>query len=167
MEFHAGYRYEAPLRRLTLSYASGQADREDIYQEILIAIWTALPRFRGDSSERTWVYRIAHNIAISASVRRNRRTRIQASYALDLDVRAASLAERKSSAGSRRKQPLTIASRRLASARKRIIRQLRRASICRRIRLNFSLMSGGVGCVFVNSSSTRLRSTMSFSTSPL
>ena len=30
-----------------------------------MALWTALPRFRGDSSERTWVYRIAHNTAIS------------------------------------------------------------------------------------------------------
>jgi RNA polymerase sigma-70 factor (ECF subfamily) len=66
--------YEMPLRRLTVSYASEQADRDDLYQEITAAIWTALPRFRGDSSERTWVYRIAHNIAISASVRSRRRT---------------------------------------------------------------------------------------------
>jgi RNA polymerase sigma-70 factor (ECF subfamily) len=65
--------YELPLRRLTASYVSGQADRDDLYQEITVAIWTALPRFRGDSSERTWVYRIAHNIAISASIRRKRR----------------------------------------------------------------------------------------------
>jgi hypothetical protein len=69
--------------------------------------------------------------------------------------------------GSRRKQPLTIASRRLASARKRIIRQLRRACTWWRIRANFSLMSGGVGCVFVNSSSSRSRSVMSSSTSLL
>jgi len=66
--------YEMPLRRLTLSYAPEQADREDLYQEITAAIWNALPRFRGDSSERTWVYRIAHNIAISASLRHGRRT---------------------------------------------------------------------------------------------
>ncbi len=30
-----------------------------------MALWTALPQFRGDSSERTWVYRVAHNTAIS------------------------------------------------------------------------------------------------------
>jgi RNA polymerase sigma-70 factor (ECF subfamily) len=82
--------YEAPLRRLTLSYASEQADREDIYQEILMAIWAALPRFRGDSSERTWVYRIAHNIAISASVRRNRRKRDLSSYSLSPDMQSVS-----------------------------------------------------------------------------
>ena len=38
-----------------------------------MALWTALPRFRGDSSERTWVYRIAHNTAISFVSRGRRR----------------------------------------------------------------------------------------------
>ena len=30
-------------------------------------IWKSLPAFRGESSERTWIYRIAHNIAIRSS----------------------------------------------------------------------------------------------------
>ena len=30
-----------------------------------MALWRALPRFRQDSSERTYVYRVAHNTAIS------------------------------------------------------------------------------------------------------
>ena len=38
-----------------------------------MALWTALPRFRGDSSERTWVYRVAHNTAISFAASRQRR----------------------------------------------------------------------------------------------
>ena len=38
-----------------------------------MALWTALPRFRGDSSERTWVYRVAHNTAISFAANRRRR----------------------------------------------------------------------------------------------
>lgn len=28
-------------------------------------MWTALPRFRGEASERTWLYRIAHNVALT------------------------------------------------------------------------------------------------------
>ena len=40
-----------------------------------MALWTALPRFRGDSSERTWVYRVAHNTAISFMANRKRRDR--------------------------------------------------------------------------------------------
>lgn len=80
--------YELPLRRLTTSYVFELADREDLYQEIAAAIWSALPRFRGDSSERTWVYRIAHNIAISASMRHSQRTQRETTIRQD----AASLA---------------------------------------------------------------------------
>jgi RNA polymerase sigma-70 factor (ECF subfamily) len=56
-------RYLAGMRRLAWSYARDAS--EDLFQEIAMALWTALPKFRGDSSERTWVYRVAHNTAIS------------------------------------------------------------------------------------------------------
>jgi RNA polymerase sigma factor (sigma-70 family) len=65
--------YAGPLMRLTSGYVNTAADRDDLRQEILLAIWNALPRFRGDCSERTWVYRIAHNVAISYSMRNRRR----------------------------------------------------------------------------------------------
>lgn len=39
-------------------------------QEILIALWRALPRFRGDASERTFVFRVAMNRALSHRFRR-------------------------------------------------------------------------------------------------
>jgi RNA polymerase sigma-70 factor (ECF subfamily) len=66
-------RYTAPLRRLAWSYVDDPAGRDDLFQEIAMALWTALPRFRGDSSERTWVYRVAHNTAISFAASRRRR----------------------------------------------------------------------------------------------
>jgi len=66
-------RYVTPLRRLAWGYESDPAGREDLFQEIALALWTALPRFRGDSSERTWVYRVAHNTAISFAAARRRR----------------------------------------------------------------------------------------------
>jgi RNA polymerase sigma factor (sigma-70 family) len=70
--------YLQPLRRLAWSYEHEPAARDDLFQEIATSLWTALPRFRGDSSERTWVYRIAHNTAISfATHGRRRRTREQ------------------------------------------------------------------------------------------
>ena len=80
----------------------------------------------------------------------------------------ASFAERKSITGSRRLQPLTIASWRLASARKRIIPQLRRDSIwCCRIRSNFSVMAAGAGCAALKASSSLSRWARSLSTSSL
>jgi len=39
-------------------------------QEIAMAIWKALPHFRGECSERTFVYRIAHNRGLSHASRR-------------------------------------------------------------------------------------------------
>ena len=53
---------EAPaLRRLAGAYEADPARRDDLVQEIALALWEALPRFRGDSSLRTFAYRIAHN----------------------------------------------------------------------------------------------------------
>jgi RNA polymerase sigma factor (sigma-70 family) len=53
------------LARLASSYTRTSTEREDLVQEIALAIWTALPRFRGESSERTFLFRIAHNRALS------------------------------------------------------------------------------------------------------
>ncbi len=58
------------LRRVAASYARDAARREDLFQDICLALWTALPHFRGESSERTFVFRIAHNRGIAAAARR-------------------------------------------------------------------------------------------------
>jgi len=65
--------YRAALWRLANSYEADPAAREDLFQEIALAVWEAIPGFRGESGERTWLYRIAHNVAISAAVSRKRR----------------------------------------------------------------------------------------------
>ena len=56
--------YEGALWRLAAGYVDQSADREDLFQEIAVALWQALPRYRGGASPRTFVYRIAHNTAI-------------------------------------------------------------------------------------------------------
>ena len=58
------------LTRLAGSYVGVTADRDDLVQDIIVAIWRALPRFRGECSERTFVFRIAHNRAIAYITRR-------------------------------------------------------------------------------------------------
>jgi RNA polymerase sigma factor (sigma-70 family) len=81
--------YQPALRRLVSAYVANPTDREDLLQDIAVGIWESLPRFRGDSSERTWIYRIAHNIAISLSTKvRKRRTR-EPSIEVSLDPRSA------------------------------------------------------------------------------
>jgi RNA polymerase sigma factor (sigma-70 family) len=58
------------LGRLASSYTRTTGEQEDLLQEIAFAIWGALPRFRGECSERTFVFRIAHNRAIAHMSRR-------------------------------------------------------------------------------------------------
>jgi RNA polymerase sigma factor (sigma-70 family) len=69
--------FEPALRRLAAAYLDREADREDLFQEIALALWQAIPRFRREASERTWLYRIAHNIAISSSAKAYRRGRAE------------------------------------------------------------------------------------------
>lgn len=68
-------RYLPALRRVAWSYARHPHQTEDLLQEIALALWTALPRFRGDASERTWLYRVAHNTAISFVTSHDRRAK--------------------------------------------------------------------------------------------
>lgn len=60
----------AALSRLAASYTNTAADRDDLAQEIALAIWRALPHFRGECSERTFLFRIAHNRAVTHLTRR-------------------------------------------------------------------------------------------------
>ena len=60
----------AALQRLALAYASDDADAQDLFQDICYAIWRALPSFRAEASERTFVFRIAHNRGLSHRSRR-------------------------------------------------------------------------------------------------
>lgn len=59
------HEHDRALRRLAASYERDPSRQQDLLQEIWLAVWQALPRFRGDCSERTFVFRIAHNRAVS------------------------------------------------------------------------------------------------------
>ncbi len=52
------------IYRICHSYLPGNDQAQDLYQEILLAVWKAMDRFRGESAWNTFVYRIAVNTAI-------------------------------------------------------------------------------------------------------
>jgi RNA polymerase sigma-70 factor (ECF subfamily) len=62
--------YGASLYRLACSYESVPDAREDLLQEIHLALWKALATFRGECSLRTFVYRVAHNRGLTHVWRR-------------------------------------------------------------------------------------------------
>lgn len=46
-------------------YCPDPAAREDLLQEIMLQLWQAFPRFRGEARPTTWLYRVALNTAIT------------------------------------------------------------------------------------------------------
>jgi RNA polymerase sigma-70 factor, ECF subfamily len=53
------------LERLAHAYEANTDIRRDLLQDIHLAIWRSFATFDRRCSLRTWVYRIAHNIAAS------------------------------------------------------------------------------------------------------
>jgi RNA polymerase sigma-70 factor (ECF subfamily) len=95
VDFEAAYRrrylglleeHTAALRRLCHSYCAGPEEAEDLFQEIALALWTALARFREESSERTWLYRIAHNVALTFAAKRRKQVQREQPPAPEMDV---------------------------------------------------------------------------------
>lgn len=46
-------------------YFRSRTDQEDLFQEIVLQLWKAYPRFEGRAKFTTWMYRVALNTAIS------------------------------------------------------------------------------------------------------
>jgi RNA polymerase sigma-70 factor (ECF subfamily) len=58
-------RYQGVIVGLARSLTAGNVDAEDIAQEVFVRAWRSLPRFRGESTFRTWLHRIAINVVRS------------------------------------------------------------------------------------------------------
>jgi RNA polymerase sigma-70 factor (ECF subfamily) len=85
--------YGPALERLARAYEHDPDKRRDLLQEIHVALWRSLAGFDDRCSLRTWVYRVAHNTAISKTLRS--RTNQPTFVALDdsLDSLAAASSE--------------------------------------------------------------------------
>jgi RNA polymerase sigma-70 factor (ECF subfamily) len=64
--------YNRSLLRLARMFVSTDALAEDVVQEVWVAVLTGLDRFEGRSSLRTWIFRIAANIAKTRGARESR-----------------------------------------------------------------------------------------------
>ncbi|MCC6539946.1 MAG: sigma-70 family RNA polymerase sigma factor [Bryobacterales bacterium] len=66
--------FGAALERLARVYEADADKRRDLLQEIHVALWRSFAVFDGRCQLRTWVYRVAHNTAVT-HVMRNQRQR--------------------------------------------------------------------------------------------
>jgi RNA polymerase sigma-70 factor, ECF subfamily len=69
----AADQYGPALERLARAYEADPDKRRDLSQDIRFQLWRSFERYDARCSLRTWVYRVAHNVAAS-HVLRERRT---------------------------------------------------------------------------------------------
>jgi len=65
--------FGAALERLAWAYEKDPDRRRDLVQEIHLALWRSFENFDERCSLRTWVYRVAHNVATSHVIRQKKR----------------------------------------------------------------------------------------------
>lgn len=65
--------HQGALRRVARAYASDAHEREDLFQEILLAAWGARTSFRGEAAFSTFLYRVALNTALASRRRAEKR----------------------------------------------------------------------------------------------
>jgi RNA polymerase sigma-70 factor (ECF subfamily) len=66
------FRYDHKVLSMAANYVDNSDDAKDIYQEVLIRVYRALPKFKLKSEFSTWLYRIAANVCLSHRSRSRR-----------------------------------------------------------------------------------------------
>jgi RNA polymerase sigma-70 factor (ECF subfamily) len=56
--------YKKLIFKVVKTYADRSQDKDDLFQEILLQLWSSIPNFQGSAKETTWIYRVALNTAL-------------------------------------------------------------------------------------------------------
>jgi RNA polymerase sigma-70 factor (ECF subfamily) len=72
----AAAQWGAALQRIARAYEADPERRRDLLQDMHVTLWKSFASFDGRCSVRTWVYRVAGNVAAS-HVAREKRDRLQ------------------------------------------------------------------------------------------
>ena len=76
--------HELLLHKVCRMYAYTDADHKDLFQDIVVQLWQAYPKFKGEAKFSTWLYRVSINTAISG--RRKKKGFVITSDPLELPV---------------------------------------------------------------------------------
>ncbi|GAC16508.1 RNA polymerase sigma factor [Aliiglaciecola lipolytica] len=75
--------YAPLLARIAATYEADLGLREDLIQDISLAVWRALETFRGDSSVKTFIAKVAHNRSVDHVLRESRRNKNLSNESVD------------------------------------------------------------------------------------
>ena len=64
---------KATIYTVCYMFSADKEEVEDLFQEVLIALWRGFESFRGESKVSSWIYRVALNTCISAERKKSRR----------------------------------------------------------------------------------------------
>jgi len=66
-------RHKGIIYKVCYVYAGSREDAVDYFQDVVAQLWQAWPRFRGESSVSTWIYRVALYTCVSHMRKSSRR----------------------------------------------------------------------------------------------
>jgi RNA polymerase sigma-70 factor (ECF subfamily) len=70
------YRYDRKVLSIARSFTNDPDDAQDIYQEVFLRVFKALPGFRFGSEFSTWLYRIVMNVCLTHKTQSDRRAHV-------------------------------------------------------------------------------------------
>lgn len=69
-------RHKDTIYSVCLMFADNQDDANDLMQEVLVKLWKGFESFRGESSERSWIWRISMNTCITQDEKRKHKQEV-------------------------------------------------------------------------------------------
>lgn len=69
-------RHHAAMLTLVRVLTAGRGDADDLAQEVFVRAWRSVRGFRGDSTFRTWLHRVAINVVRTSQAKQGRWTRL-------------------------------------------------------------------------------------------
>jgi RNA polymerase sigma-70 factor (ECF subfamily) len=73
-------RHQTAMITLARVLTAGRGDADDLAQEVFVRAWKSLRRFRGESTFRTWLHRVAINVVRTSQSREGRMRRLFTSH---------------------------------------------------------------------------------------
>ena len=81
------HRHKSTIYTVCYMFSKDNDEVQDLFQDILANLWTGFGSFRGESQQKTWVWRVARNTCISAERKKKRRQQA-GQLSMDIDLYA-------------------------------------------------------------------------------